>query len=207
MDSNALHAAGTMHLAQKLQTAEERRGETLEPVMKRAHISMQEQQLAYESKLFACWLSPLTRVYLDNSSQRAMRCVSKEISQRFNATMMIRDALRQIGAIPGEKRRAYVLSTGTPMTDQFEPWYFGVAFAFCFKYCVGMPDLPEFAQRPRHRRQSAAPRVPLELKVKLIGRRVESQLRRDWLLQFSTGNLLFRHAVNMAKTLYSSQKD
>ena len=89
------------------------------------------------------------------------------------------------------------------MIDQFEPWYFGVAFAYCFKYCIGMPDMPSFAQRPRHRRDDNAPEVDLALWVRVISRRVENQLRRDWLLQFSAGNLLFRSAVNLAKTMYS----
>ena len=30
-----------------------------------------------------------------------------------------------------------VLAAGNQMNDQFEPWYFGVAFVFCFKYCIG----------------------------------------------------------------------
>jgi len=89
------------------------------------------------------------------------------------------------------------------MIEQFEPWYFGIAFAFCFKYCTGMPDMPIFAKRPRHRRSDDAPRIELPLWVRVISRRIESQLRRDWLLQFSTGNLLFRSAVNLAKTVYS----
>ena len=46
----------------------------------------------------------------------------------------------------------YVVQTGNIIMDQFQPWYFGVAFAFCFKYCTGMPDMPAFAKRPRHRR-------------------------------------------------------
>ena len=83
------------------------------------------------------------------------------------------------------------IEEGKEFVEQFKPWYCGVAFAFCFKYCTGMPDMPAFAQRARHWRGMDAPKVPLALWVKLIGRRVENQLRRDWLLQFSAGNLLF----------------
>ena len=36
----------------------------------------------------------------------------------------------------------FFVTTGNAMLDQFEPWYFGVAFAFIFKYCTGMPDMP-----------------------------------------------------------------
>ena len=39
--------------------------------------------------------------------------------------------------------RTYVVATGNQMMNQFVPWYFGVAFAFCFKYCIGMPDMPD----------------------------------------------------------------
>ena len=53
------------------------------------------------------------------------------------------------------------------MMDQFEPWYFGVAFAFCFKYCTGMPDLRLFDQVKRHRRLADAPLVDLQLWSKL----------------------------------------
>ena len=36
----------------------------------------------------------------------------------------------------------FIISSGCGMMNQFEPWYFGVAFAFCFKFCTGMPDMP-----------------------------------------------------------------
>ncbi len=93
--------------------------------------------------------------------------------------------------------------TGNSMIDQFQPWYFGVAFAFCFKYCVGMPDLPAFAQRPRHRRRGNAPRVDVTLWVKAMSRRVEAQLRRDWMLGFAQYNFMFRSAINLTKQIYS----
>eukprot|EP00959_Pyramimonas_sp_CCMP1952_P179750 3758538-Pyramimonas_sp.AAC.1 len=48
--------------------------------------------------------------------------------------------------------------TGNTMMDQFEPWYFGVAFAFVLKYCTGMPDMPAFLKRPRYRCSEEAPR-------------------------------------------------
>ena len=44
-----------------------------------------------------------------------------------------------------------VVATGNVMIDQFKPWYFGVAFAFLFKYCTGMPDMQEFAEEKRYR--------------------------------------------------------
>ena len=89
------------------------------------------------------------------------------------------------------------------MMDQFEPWYFGVAFAFIFKYCTGMPDMPEFMRRPRHRRVQGAPRVELPLWVRVMSRRVESQLSRDWHFGFVSWNLVFRSAVNLSKTWFT----
>ena len=89
------------------------------------------------------------------------------------------------------------------MIDQFEPWYFGVAFAFCFKFCTGMPDAPAFLGRPRHRRPADAPRVELPAWVRLISRRVEQQLKRDWLLGFSMGSFLFMYTLNACRTAYS----
>eukprot|EP00973_Karenia_brevis_P037231 5133403-Karenia_brevis.AAC.1 len=68
------------------------------------------------------------------------------------------------------------------MQPQFRPWYFGVAFAFLFKFCTGMPDMPEWCTHQRHRRGEHAPRVPLTLWVKLLTRRIEQHLKRDWLL-------------------------
>ena len=66
-----------------------------------------------------------------------------------------------------------------------------------------MPDLPAFAQRSRHRRPPEAPRVELPLWVKAISRRVEAQLKRDWMLGFAQYNLMFRNAINLTKQIYS----
>ena len=71
--------------------------------------------------------------------------------------------------------RTYVVATGSQMMNQFVPCYFGVAFAFCFKYCIGMPDMPDFAKNVRHRRKGYAPRIELPLWVRTISRRVEKR--------------------------------
>ena len=47
------------------------------------------------------------------------------------------------------------------MVDQFTPWYFGVAFAFLFKFCTGMPDGPAFLEKERYRRSEDAPRIEI----------------------------------------------
>ena len=94
----------------------------------------------------------------------------------------------------------YVVKTGNVIMNQFEPWYFGVAFAFCFKFCAGMPDMPDWSKTPRHLRKEGAPSVQLPLWVRTMTRRVEQQLRRDWLLGFSMSSVLFQSALNLSKS-------
>ena len=89
------------------------------------------------------------------------------------------------------------------MLDQFEPWYFGVAYAFLFKYCTGMPDMPDWSERARYRRAEDAPRVGTSLWVRVLSRRVEAQLSRDWSFGFASWNFLFRSTINLSRTLYS----
>ena len=68
----------------------------------------------------------------------------------------------------------YVVATGNAMIDQFQPWYFGIAFAFLFKYCTGMPDMYAFAEKTRFRRTDDAPRVEPPLWVQIMYRRTQS---------------------------------
>ena len=97
-----------------------------------------------------------------------------------------------------------IISTSEPL-DQFAPWYFGVAFAYLFQYCTAMPDPPEWGKYKdkRWRRPADAPRVPLQDWVRLMSRRVESQLGRDWTFGYTTWNVLFRSAVNLSRSVYS----
>ena len=95
------------------------------------------------------------------------------------------------------------ISTGNAMIDQFEPWYFGVAFPFLFKYCTGMPDPPGFTKQPRYRREGDAPRVEAPMWVQVMARRIEAQLNRDWHFGFVSWNYLFRSTVNLSRTFYS----
>ena len=114
-----------------------------------------------------------------------------------------RAQLSELYEFGGAGLHRYIVATGSGMENQFQPWYFGVAFAFCFKYCIGMPDMPRWSKVPTHRRPRGAPRVELPVWVKVMTRRVEQQLRRDWLLGFAMGNILFRQALNLARTVYS----
>ena len=56
-----------------------------------------------------------------------------------------------------KKVERLAVSTGNMMIEQFEPWYFGVAFPFIFKYCTGMPDMPAWTKATRYRRKDDAP--------------------------------------------------
>ena len=48
----------------------------------------------------------------------------------------------QSGKEDAEKlKEELVVSTGNQMMDQFKPWYFAVAFAFCFNSLLAQPDL------------------------------------------------------------------
>ena len=94
------------------------------------------------------------------------------------------------------------------MQNQFVPWYFGVAFAFIFKYCTGMPDMPEWSKalKNRHKRSGDAPRVDFPLWTRLMTRRVEQQVQRDWLLGFTMSSVLFHSQLNQCRTVYSYEK-
>ena len=135
-----------------------------------------------------CILS-LCAAKLDASDLHAFRCVSRSssCSCAYNAddkphvrAIKLQLELKSLCDGGDVLLHRYVATTGRSMENQFEPWYFGVAFAFCFKFCVGMPDMPAWSKIPRHRRGDDAPRVELAEWVRLISRRVEQQLRRDW---------------------------
>ena len=117
-------------------------------------------------------------------------------------------AAEEAGARTGRHKRVQRITaiTGNKLIDQFEPWYFGVAFAFLFKYCTGMPDLPAFAKRARHRRGPAAPRIELDKWMQVMARRCEGQLGRDWNFGFVSWNLYFRTAVNLSRTVYAYER-
>ena len=98
-------------------------------------------------------------------------------------------------------RLRLVVSPGTEMMSQFVPWFFGAAFPFCFKFGTGMPDMPEWSATSRHRRGAEAPRVELPLWTRIMTRRVESQLRRDWRFGFTMSSLLYQSALNTSRSM------
>ena len=83
----------------------------------------------------------------------------------------------------------FIMSSGHGMMNQFEPWYFGVDFAFCFKFCTGMPDMPSWSKHPQHRRRDGDPEVNLATWVRTISRRPELQLKHNWQLGFAMSSV------------------
>ena len=95
----------------------------------------------------------------------------------------------------------YVMYPGRRMMNQFEPWFVGVAFPFCFKCGVRVPFMPEWTDNARHRRGPAAPRVELAMWSRIMTRRVESQFRREWRFGFAASSVPFLSAANIARTV------
>ena len=96
--------------------------------------------------------------------------------------------------------------TGNVMIDQFDPLYFSVAFSFIFTYQAGLPDMPAFAKRPRHRRDNSAPRIDTDDWVRIMSRRSEASVSRDWTFGFVSWNYLFRSSVNLTRSIYAYER-
>ena len=96
--------------------------------------------------------------------------------------------------------------TGNVMIDQLEPLHFSVAFSFIFTYQAGMPDMPAFAKHPRYRRDDSAPRIDTEDWVRVMSRRVEASVSRNWTFGFVTWNYLFRSSVNLTRSMYAYER-
>ena len=151
----------------------------------------------------------LSAVFWGANDLRSLNCASDGISISSSAVARdLHDEVRS-GLVDCIKdchqiySHQYIVSTGSHMMNQFEPWYFGVAFAFCFKYCVGMPDMPSWSKTPKHRRGKDDPIVDLSTWVRVMTRRAEMQLRRDWMFGFTMGSVLFRSLVNQSRAVYS----
>ena len=105
------------------------------------------------------------------------------------------------GPLPLEVR------TGNEFVDQFQPWYFAVAFPFCFKYGTACPDVTNTARQQedvprRHDRNAEAPAVKIHAWGAAMARRAESQFQRDWTFGFTLWNYLFRTMVNLQQNTY-----
>ena len=77
---------------------------------------------------------------------------------------------------------------------------------FSFQILHRLPDVPEYFEKERFRRDEDAPRIEGPLWVRVMARRVEAQLSRDWHFGFVTWNYLFRLSVNLSRSLYSYER-
>ena len=105
--------------------------------------------------------------------------------------------------------------TGNQFVDQFQPWYFAVAFPFCFKYGTACPDVKNMGKAQSNsgedisRRRHGNPQAP-DVKIQAwaagMARRAESQFQRDWTFGFTLWNYLFRTKVNLQQntSIYSA---
>ena len=78
--------------------------------------------------------------------------------------------------------------------DQFEPWYFGFAFAYVFRFGASMPDPPCWSEKQRHQRQDSRTRNMDAMHGSPV--RSPDQLEIG-LLGFTSWNLFFRSALNL----------
>ena len=70
-------------------------------------------------------------------------------AQRVSAMEVVVKKLRREGDKQGIGPDEVTVRTGSEMLDQFQPWFFSVAFPFVFKGNMAMPDLEG---RSRYRR-------------------------------------------------------
>ena len=107
----------------------------------------------------------------------------------------------------GEAPLPLEVRTGNQFVDQFQPWYFAVAFPFCFKYGTACPDVTNTVRQQEDvpRRQHGnptAPDVKIHAWAAAMARRAECQFQRDWTFGFTLWNYLFRTMVNLQQNTY-----
>ena len=145
-------------------------------------------------------------VVLEKSSQ-------DEIDVNAQCNAALHNLLRQLKTSPETiplaqwKAERLEMKTGNDMLDQFQPYYFGVAFSFIFSFCTAMPDPPTFMRRPRHRRDADAPRVEIADWVRIMSRRCEAALQKDMSFGFVSLNCYLRAAVNLSRTTYAYERN
>ncbi|CAJ1374097.1 unnamed protein product [Effrenium voratum] len=133
-------------------------------------------------------------VLLENSSALEEDAVAQDIAAWRHFDTQLRWGTEPPAA-------AVTITAGSQLVDQFKPLYFGVAFAFCFSYCIGLPDLVHHGTTTRYRREASAPIIDFPRWARAVSRRAESQFARDWLLLFALWNYSFRVQVNSSRGL------
>ena len=66
-----------------------------------------------------------------------------------------------------------------------------------------MHGMPHWSEQPRYRRAADAPRIEVPLWVRVLARRVEGQLGRDWSFGYASWNYIFRPRINLSRTVHS----
>ena len=61
--------------------------------------------------------------------------------------------------------------------------------------------MPAFAKQPQYRREDTAPRIETEDWVRVMSRRVEASVARDWTFGFVTWNYLCRSSLNLTRSI------
>ena len=142
--------------------------------------------------------TPAERAWSEQDLERNMARTRPNIlfSQRDS------DAAKEVEASRSSafsKLSTVELRTGSELLDQFQGSYIPRVFHMSLPWCVGGPDLP---MRPRYRRTSSeAPALTLDSFVRMIARRVETQIRWDWDLLPAAWSLWFATKVNLGVSL------
>lgn len=96
------------------------------------------------------------------------------------------------------------VKAGNDLIDQYEPIYWGTAFAFTFSYYGGFPDMPAFTHKPRHRR--SGPRIETAEWVRTMSRRIEASLSQDYTFGYVSWNYHFRSELNLSRSMLGYDK-
>ena len=112
--------------------------------------------------------------------------------------------------VPGDAVNKVVerigVKTGNNLIDQYEPIYWGTAFAFTFSYYGGFPDMPAFCHKPRHRRPGNAPRIETAQWVRAMSRRIEASVSQDYTFGYVSWNYHFRSELNLSRSMLGYEK-
>ena len=150
--------------------------------------------------------------FLDSESLRQCLCTATSAGHWCTAAGTgtpdadsARQRLRNLQDTSSAQLHRFVVASGSKMETHNSSCRgtLGSLLLSYSSFCTGMPDMPDWSSVPRHRRKDDAPKVPLAMWVKIMTRRVEQQLKRDWLLRFTMSNVLFRSLLNRCRTVYS----
>jgi len=156
------------------------------------------------------------------------RCATQELFQGMRPLSLVGQASGKSASMAHHDQEAVFaryqtveVTTGSTLTDQFQPQYLGLAYPFTLPLAVGGYDVPG---KPRWRRpdekrlseqgavllddpffnlqiQTSAAEVKLFDITRSLPRRIEAQFRRHWNFVPGLWNLYFRNQVNQGASL------